>query len=45
MSTPTKPVLHHLDLSRTRLQEMIDWHGEVVGTEVVFRDIVAGMSA
>ncbi len=43
MSTPTKPIFHHLDLNTTRLQEMIDWHGEVVGTEVVFWDIVEGL--
>lgn len=28
------PVLHHINLKTTRLQEMIDWYGVVVGTEV-----------
>ena len=37
--TATKhPVFHHVNLKTTRLQEMIDWYAEVVGTEVVFRD-------
>jgi catechol 2,3-dioxygenase len=34
----SKPAFHHVNLKTTRLQEMIDWYGEVVGTEVVFRD-------
>lgn len=38
MAIPTKPVFHHVNLKTTRLQEMIDWYGEVVGSEVVFRD-------
>jgi catechol 2,3-dioxygenase len=28
------PTLHHVNLKTTRLQEMIDWYGLVVGTEV-----------
>jgi catechol-2,3-dioxygenase len=32
------PKFHHVNLKTTRLQEMIDWYGEVVGTEVVFQD-------
>src|SRR5689334_6399405 len=32
------PTFHHVNLKTTRLQEMIDWYGAVVGTEVVFQD-------
>jgi catechol-2,3-dioxygenase len=32
------PKFHHVNLKTTRLQEMIDWYGEVVGTDVVFQD-------
>lgn len=32
------PAFHHLNLKTTRLQEMIDWYGLVVGSEVVFQD-------
>lgn len=38
MPTAKKPTFHHVNLKTTRLQEMIDWYGEVVGTEVVFKD-------
>ncbi len=38
MSTTAKPAFHHVNLKTTRLQEMIDWYGTVVGTEVVFQD-------
>ncbi len=34
----THPKFHHVNLKTTRLQEMIDWYGEVVGTDVVFQD-------
>ena len=34
----THPKFHHVNLKTTRLQEMIDWYGEVVGTHVVFQD-------
>ena len=30
----TNPTLHHINLKTTRLQEMIDWYGLVVGAEV-----------
>jgi catechol 2,3-dioxygenase len=33
-----RPQFHHVNLKTTRLQEMIDWYGTVVGTEVVFAD-------
>jgi catechol 2,3-dioxygenase len=33
-----QPKFHHFNLKTTRLQEMIDWYGTVVGTEVVFQD-------
>src|SRR5271170_2892537 len=29
-----KPTLHHVNLKTTRLQEMIDWYGVVVGATV-----------
>jgi catechol 2,3-dioxygenase len=29
-----KPTLHHVNLKTTRMQEMIDWYGVVVGTTV-----------
>ena len=32
-----RPRLHHVNLKTRRLQEMIDWYGEVVGTEVTFQ--------
>jgi catechol-2,3-dioxygenase len=31
------PVLHHVNLKTTRLQEMIDWYGRVVGSRVHFQ--------
>ena len=30
------PVLHHVNLKTTRLQDMIDWYGKVVGTTATF---------
>lgn len=30
-----RPKLHHFNLKTTRLQEMVEWYGKVVGTEVV----------
>ena len=35
--TVIRPKLHHVNLKTTRLQEMIDWYGEVVGIEVTFQ--------
>lgn len=32
-----RPKLHHINLKTTRLQEMIDWYGTAVGTEVIFQ--------
>jgi len=32
------PTFHHLNLKTLRLDEMIEWYGTVVGTEVRFRD-------
>ncbi len=37
-TTVVHPKFHHVNLKTTRLQEMIDWYGTVVGTEVVFQD-------
>jgi catechol-2,3-dioxygenase len=33
----TRPVLHHVNLKTTRLQEMIDWYATVVGMETLFQ--------
>jgi catechol 2,3-dioxygenase len=33
-----KPAFHHFNLKTTRLQELIDWYGAVVGAEVTFQD-------
>ena len=33
-----RPAFHHFNLKTTRLQELIDWYGAVVGTEVTFQD-------
>ena len=37
-STAFHPTFHHFNLKTTRLQEMIDWYGKVVGAEVLFQD-------
>ncbi len=34
------PKFHHVNLKTTRLQEMIDYYGTLVGAEVVFQDQV-----
>lgn len=36
-----KPVLHHVTFKTTRLDEMIEWYGKVVGMVPNFRDSVA----
>lgn len=41
-TTVIHPRFHHLNLKTTRLQEMVDWYGKVVGAEVLFQD---GMGA
>ena len=33
----SRPVLHHVNLKTTRLQEMIDWYTIVVGMETLFQ--------
>jgi len=38
MSEVIHPKLHHLNLKTTRLDEMIEWYGTVLGTEILFRD-------
>ena len=40
MTTVIHPPFHHVNLKTTRLQEMIDFYGAVVGAEVVFQDQV-----
>lgn len=37
-SATITPKFHHFNLKTTRLQELIDWYGAVVGAEVTFRD-------
>lgn len=32
-----RPTLHHVNLKTTRLQEMIDWYGTVIGSEPNFQ--------
>ena len=34
------PKFHHVNLKTTRLQEMIDFYGTLVGAEVIFQDEV-----
>jgi catechol 2,3-dioxygenase len=36
-STRALPVLHHVNLKTTRMQEMIDWYATVVGLTTVFQ--------
>ena len=39
-SAVIRPKFHHVNLKTTRLQEMIDWYGTLVGAEVIFQDAV-----
>jgi catechol-2,3-dioxygenase len=39
-TTVIHPKFHHVNLKTTRLQEMIDYYGTLVGAEVVFQDQV-----
>jgi catechol 2,3-dioxygenase len=32
-----RPKLHHVHLKTTRLQEMIDWYGAVIGAKIIFQ--------
>ncbi len=36
--TVIKPILHHVTIKTSRLQEMVDWYRTVVGAEVQFQD-------
>jgi catechol-2,3-dioxygenase len=37
-----RPAMHHVNLKTTRLQEMIDWYGTVIGAQPNFRsDMIA----
>ena len=38
MSEVIKPAFHHVTIKTSRLQEMVDWYGLVVGTKVTFQD-------
>lgn len=40
-----RPSLHHVNLKTTRLQEMIEWYGKVVGIEVVFANAFAAFTS
>lgn len=42
---PVSPKFHHVNLKTTRLQEMIDWYGAVIGSEVVFQDAMGAWLA
>ena len=37
MTQPGQPLLHHVTFKTTRLQEMVDWYGTVVGVRPIFR--------
>jgi catechol 2,3-dioxygenase len=37
MTQPGPPLLHHVTLKTTRLQEMVDWYGTVLGVRPLFR--------
>jgi 2-polyprenyl-6-methoxyphenol hydroxylase-like FAD-dependent oxidoreductase/catechol 2,3-dioxygenase-like lactoylglutathione lyase family enzyme len=37
---PIRPSFHHVNLKTTRLQEMIDFYGTLVGAEVIHQDAV-----
>jgi catechol 2,3-dioxygenase-like lactoylglutathione lyase family enzyme len=37
-NTPDQhPVFHHVNIKTTRLQEMIDWYGTVLGMKVIYQ--------
>jgi catechol 2,3-dioxygenase-like lactoylglutathione lyase family enzyme len=38
MTPVIHPTFHHVNLKTTRLQEMIDFYGTLVGAEVIFQD-------
>jgi catechol 2,3-dioxygenase len=38
--TAIRPTFHHVNLKTTRLQEMIDFYGTLVGAEVIFQNDV-----
>ena len=38
-----KPKLHHVTMKTSRLDEMIEWYGKVIGAKVQFRDQVSGV--
>jgi catechol 2,3-dioxygenase len=40
-TTITRPSLHHVTMKTSRLDEMIEWYGLVLGTQVQFRNEVA----
>jgi 2-polyprenyl-6-methoxyphenol hydroxylase-like FAD-dependent oxidoreductase/catechol 2,3-dioxygenase-like lactoylglutathione lyase family enzyme len=39
-TNPIRPMFHHVNLKTTRLQEMIDFYGTLVGAEVIHQDTV-----
>jgi catechol 2,3-dioxygenase len=44
-TTSIRPSLHHVTMKTSRLDEMIEWYGLVVGTQVQFRNEVAAWTS
>ncbi len=44
-STSIRPSLHHVTMKTSRLGEMIEWYGLVLGTQVQFRNEVAAWTS
>ena len=43
--TSIRPSLHHVTMKTSRLDEMIEWYGLVLGTQVQFRNEVAAWTS
>jgi catechol 2,3-dioxygenase-like lactoylglutathione lyase family enzyme len=44
-TTSIRPSLHHVTMKTSRLDEMIEWYGLVLGTQVQFRNEVAAWTS
>ena len=44
-TTIIRPSLHHVTMKTSRLDEMIEWYGLVLGTQVQFRNEVAAWTS
>jgi catechol 2,3-dioxygenase len=44
-TTSIRPSLHHVTIKTSRLDEMIEWYGLVLGTQVQFRNEVAAWTS